>query len=126
MRTEKSALQLLRTKVHNLEKMYDTQVAANKRLKEENRLLKEENEKLKIENKELRAKVEKLELIVEELRNMIFKKAKKKKDTALEASETKEKEPKKNRDKASYRRKKPDETEVTDTVQFRVSNCSQC
>lgn len=124
MGTEKSELQLLRTRVHNLEKMYDTQVLANKRLKEENRLLKEENERLKFENKELRAKVEKLELIVEELRGMVFKKVKKKKET--DASDPKEKSEKKQREKSSYRRKKPDETEVTDTVQFTVSSCSQC
>ena len=123
------SIRQLRTSIEKLK-------AENRELKIANKTLERENEKLKEKQKTYEQEIENLKLIVEELRRIVFGKGKsnKSKDAGSEdggssadnqTGETSSRK-KANRTKSSYRRVTPEEEEVTDTYQHKISHCPDC
>ena len=126
MNTRISAEELQKrlTRLVNLESMYVRQVATNKKLKDENKRLKAKVIELEKENKELHERVQSLELIVEELQRMIFKKKKKKEPEKVIPEKEKQKIGSRTTD--SYRRKLPNEKNITDIKTYQLGCCPDC
>lgn len=118
---EEIAKRLVR--LNNLERLHGEQKKRIGLLEEHVRLLKEENRLLREENGSLRSSMNDLKLQMEELRTIVFGKKKKKEDgddgfppAPLVLHEPREKE--------SYRRKLPEENEITKTEEHPVDQCA--
>jgi len=106
----------------------------NSKLREQNRVLKQENTLFQQKQQEQERKIESLQLIVEELRRIVFgEKSKKSDDTNSEGTNTSgeksfstQKRKSANRSKESYRRARPKEEEVNDTIEHPLTNCPDC
>lgn len=111
----------------------------NKQLRAENKLLKQNqhvmNQRLALQDKQ----IENLNLIVEELRVMVFGKKKRKdqeeqddgnnensRDTSSDPEELCSKRKSADRTKDSYRRAVPEDSEVTDICEHRLTHCPDC
>lgn len=119
---------LLRKKVLLLEQ-------ENHKLVEKNRIL-EKKQEILLETVALQGKqIENLNLMVEELRGMVFRKKKTKDDDkdatkGVDSSQSESAQTSKrknaNRSKESYRRAAPADDDITNTITYPVTNCSDC
>jgi len=99
----------------------------NTRLKNENKRLREMVSVTKKENKLLKKEIEDLKLEIEELKKIIFggPKFNKKKFEKVSSNDLKKKQSSK-RLAQSYRRRIPDEKDITDNKEFKICRCKDC
>ncbi|MFH1546113.1 MAG: hypothetical protein ABIE14_01945 [Patescibacteria group bacterium] len=111
----------------NLKVLHKKAVQQNRKLKAKVKELEKENYQMRAENVELKKVIECLLLRVEELEQIIFGKSKKKdnNDDSFGGKENERKPPQK-RNPASYQRKTPDSSEITETKKHSVDQCPDC
>jgi transposase len=122
----KKRVKLLTDKMQQLEQ-------ENQGLRRENRLLKQQQHLLIGKQQALEEKLESQGLIIEELRRIVFGEKKRGEEGESDnGSETPQStnqsgnRKSQNRDASSYRRAKPKDEEVTDTIEFPLTNCPDC
>lgn len=123
MSREEIAKRLVR--LHNVEQLHEMQRFKIWNLRDENRALKKEIALLKAKVQEQQETIDDLKLQMEELRMIVFGKKKKKGDDG--GDDRFQTDPlvlHELRPKASYRRKPPEEREITKTEDHRIDRCA--
>ena len=112
--------------LRNLEQLHATQGRRVLLLEEQVRLLKEENIALKAQNILLTNTVSDLKLQIEELRTIVFGKKHTREDSDHDDVPPVFPKQPLQRTKQSYRRKRPSEAEVTETLDHPIDACTRC
>lgn len=114
-------------RLRNLERLHQKQRVRIVSLENEVKLLKQENALLRSANAELVSVVQDLKLELEEMKTIVFGKKKKKEersdDEDTPKAGTKLSEP---RQAESYKRKIPNNEEVTETKEYPIGECHRC
>lgn len=110
--------------LHNVKRLYEAQKQTIQNLKQKLNKSKEENKELKEQLNSSLEKIEKLALQLEEKNRMLFKKSTRENLNIDQPRRKNEKTRERTND--SYRKKTPEDSEITDTISYKIDNCNTC